>query len=62
MRFSVRDYEEIKRKAEYAGMNFTQFVTAASLGKRIAVIDGLGQGAEGAERYRTESESAYRAV
>ena len=41
MRFSVRDYEEIKRKAEYAGMNFTQFVTAASLGKRIAVIDGL---------------------
>ena len=41
MRFCDRDYDEIKRKAEYPGMNFTQLVTAASIGTRIAVIDRL---------------------
>lgn len=42
MRFRESDYTAIKRKAEKANMNFTEFVTASALNKSITVIDGLG--------------------
>lgn len=42
MRFRENDYKAIKRKAEKANMNFTEFVTAAAMNKSITVIDGLG--------------------
>lgn len=42
MRFRENDYTAIKRKAEKANMNFTEFVTAAAMNKPITVIDGLG--------------------
>lgn len=42
MRFRENDYMAIKRKAEKANMNFTEFVTNASLHKSITAIDGLG--------------------
>lgn len=42
MRFRENDYMAIKRKAEKANMNFTEFVTAAAMNKSITVIDGLG--------------------
>ena len=41
MRFYESDYAAIKRKAEKAYMNFTEFVSAAGLNKPITVIDGL---------------------
>ena len=41
MRFYESDYAAIKRKAEKANMNFTEFVSAAGLNKPITVIDGL---------------------
>ena len=41
MRFYESDYAAIKRKAEKAYMNFTEFVSAAGLNKPINVIDGL---------------------
>jgi hypothetical protein len=41
MRFSQSDYAAIKSKAERMKMNFTEFMTACALGKRIVVIDGL---------------------
>ena len=41
MRFRESDYAAIKRKAEKAYMNFTEFVSAAGLNKPITVIDGL---------------------
>ncbi len=41
MRFRENDYMAIKRKAEKANMNFTEFVTNAALNKSIIVIDGL---------------------
>lgn len=41
MRFHESDYDIIKRKAEKSNMNFTEFMTAAALGKRITVINGL---------------------
>ena len=41
MRFRESDYAAIKRKAEKANMNFTEFVTAAALNKPITVINGL---------------------
>ena len=41
MRFREDDYATIKKKAEKANMNFTEFVTAAALGKSITIIDGL---------------------
>jgi len=43
MRFRESDYDAIKRKAEKANMNFTEFMTAAALGKRITVINGLSE-------------------
>lgn len=41
MRFRESDYAAIKRKAEQANMNFTEFVTAAAMNKPITVINGL---------------------
>ena len=41
MRFYESDYAAIKRKAEKAYMNFTEFVTTAALNKPITVINGL---------------------
>lgn len=41
MRFRESDYAAIKRKAEKANMNFTEFVTAAAMNKPIAVINSL---------------------
>lgn len=41
MRFRESDYAAIKRKAEKANMNFTEFVTAAAMNKPVTVINGL---------------------
>ena len=41
MRFCESNYAAIKRKAEKANMNFTEFVTAAALNKPVTVINGL---------------------
>lgn len=41
MRFQDSDYAAIKKKAEKANMNFTEFVTSAAMGKPVTVIDGL---------------------
>ncbi len=41
MRFRESDYTAIKRKAEKANMNFTEFVTAAAMNKSITIINGL---------------------
>lgn len=41
MRFRESDYTAIKRKAEKANMNFTEYVTVSALNKSITVIDGL---------------------
>ena len=41
MRFYESVYAAIKRTAEIAYMNFTEFVSAAGLNKPITVIDGL---------------------
>jgi len=43
MRFREIDYNLIKRKAEKANMNFTEFVTKSAMGKTITVIDGLDE-------------------
>lgn len=41
MRFRENDYMAIKRKAEKANMNFTEFVTAAAMNKPVTVINSL---------------------
>lgn len=41
MRFRKNDYETIKKKADKAKMNFTEFVTRSALDKPIIIIDGL---------------------
>lgn len=41
MRFRESDYAAIKKKAEKANMNFTEFVTASAMNKQITVINGL---------------------
>lgn len=41
MRFRESDYETIKKKADKAKMNFTEFVTRSALDKPIIIIDGL---------------------
>lgn len=41
MRFRESDYAAIKRKAEKANMNFTDFVTSAAMNKPVTVINGL---------------------
>lgn len=42
MRFRESEYETIKKKADKANLNFTEFVTKSALDKSIIVIDGLG--------------------
>lgn len=42
MRFRESEYEAIKRKADKANLNFTEFVTRSALDKPIVIIDGLG--------------------
>lgn len=42
MRFRENEYKTIKRKAEKANLNFTEFVTRSALDKPITIIDGLG--------------------
>ena len=41
MRFRENDYTAIKRKADKAKMNFTEFVTSAALNKPITIISDL---------------------
>lgn len=41
MRFRESDYEAIKKKADQANLNFTEFVTRSALDKPIIIIDGL---------------------
>ena len=41
MRFTESDYSAIKRKANRANKNFTEFVTAAALNKPVTVISGF---------------------
>ena len=43
MRFRESDYATIKKKAEKANMNFTEFLTAAAMNKPVAVINGLSE-------------------
>lgn len=43
MRFTESDYNAIKRKANRANKNFTEFVTAAALNKPITVINGFDE-------------------
>ncbi len=43
MRFRESDYAAIKRKAEKANMNFTEFVTISAMNKQITVINGLSE-------------------
>lgn len=42
MRFRESDYNAIKKKADKANLNFTEFVTKSALDKPITIIDGLG--------------------
>lgn len=42
MRFHENEYEAIKRKADKANLNFTEFVTKSALDKPIIIIDRLG--------------------
>lgn len=42
MRFRENDYNAIKKKADKANLNFTEFVTKSALDKPITIIDGLG--------------------
>ena len=41
MRFRESEYDTIKRKADKANLNFTEFVTRSALDKPIIVMDGL---------------------
>lgn len=41
MRFRENEYDTIKRKADKANLNFTEFVTRSALNKPIIVIDSL---------------------
>lgn len=41
MRFRDNDYKTIKKKADQAKMNFTEFVTRSALNKPVTVINGL---------------------
>ena len=43
MRFRENEYEAIKRKADKADLNFTEFVTRSALNKPIVVIDSLSE-------------------
>lgn len=41
MRFRESDYEVIKRKADKANLNFTEFVTRSALNKPVTVVNDL---------------------
>ena len=41
IRFRESDYDSIKRKADKANLNFTEFVTRSALDKPITIINGL---------------------
>lgn len=41
MRFRENEYDTIKRKANKANLNFTEFVTRSALDKPITIINGL---------------------
>lgn len=41
MRFCENEYNAIKKKADKANLNFTEFVTKSALDKPIIIIDGL---------------------
>lgn len=41
MRFRESDYYVIKKKADKANLNFTEFVTKSALDRKITIIDGL---------------------
>lgn len=43
IRFRERDYMAIKKKAECAKMNFTEYITAAALDKPVVVVNGLDE-------------------
>ena len=43
MRFSQSDHTAVKLKADKAKMSFTEFMTAAALGKDIVIIGGLDE-------------------
>lgn len=43
MRFRESDHTAIKKQAEKAKMNFTEFVTLSALDKSIVIIDGLDE-------------------
>ena len=43
MRFRENEYEAIKKKADKANLNFTEFVTKAALDKPIVIIDSLSE-------------------
>ena len=43
IRFHENEYKAIKRKADKANLNFTEFVTRSALDKPIVMIDGLSQ-------------------
>ncbi len=43
MRFRENEYEAIKKKADKANLNFTEFVTRSALNKPMVMIDGLSQ-------------------
>ena len=43
MRFRENEYDTIKRKADKANLNFTEFVTRSALDKPIMVIDSLSE-------------------
>ncbi len=42
MRFREIEYKAIKKKADKANLNFTEFVTRSALDKPIVVINDLG--------------------
>ena len=41
MRFRESEYEAIKRKADKADLNFTEFVTRSALNKPVTVVNDL---------------------
>lgn len=43
MRFSPTDHTAIKKQAEKAKMNFTEFITLSALNKPIVIINGLDE-------------------
>ena len=42
IRFHENEYDVIKKRADKANLNFTEFVTRSALDKPITIINGLG--------------------